>query len=217
MGSTDTAAVPRDSASRGWLLLAAALLVLYTAGMIYIEAKYSRFTARHYFTDIKGPVRFFALNTTVSVALQWATAGLFLVAARWCDRADRKRFVFHLSQVVVFGWLGMDDRFHFHESIGRATGIKDPLILLAVGIVELALLVSLGGVPRLPLKMRAMVGLAGASFLGMTAIDWFAPDDGWLRLSSEDLLKVWSCFFLACFAWMWMEREVRGAVEAHRG
>ena len=58
-----------------WLLFAS--LGLYSVALIGIELCTSQDYVRHYVSDVEGPVRFYAVNTTLSVFLLWATALLF--------------------------------------------------------------------------------------------------------------------------------------------
>ncbi|EDN67522.1 membrane protein [Beggiatoa sp. PS] len=55
-----------------WLLVAA-----YSIGLLLIEWQTSQLYVRQFVTDIQGDVFFYAINTTVSVFLLWATALLF--------------------------------------------------------------------------------------------------------------------------------------------
>ena len=58
------------------------LLVAYTGALLSIEYRFGQDYVRNYFTDIKGPVRFYAVNTTLSAFLLWAIALLFFLCLR---------------------------------------------------------------------------------------------------------------------------------------
>ena len=49
----------------------------YTAALLSIEYRFGQAYVRNYFTDITGPVRFYAVNTTFSAFLLWAIALIF--------------------------------------------------------------------------------------------------------------------------------------------
>ena len=89
------------------------LMVVYSLVLVTIELETSQAHVRHYFTDIEGPVRLYAINTTLSTFLLWASALIFCVVLRMIGGAPghHKERLFCISQVVVFGYLGADDRF----------------------------------------------------------------------------------------------------------
>ena len=74
MRDADCEAVPIVNRSR---LLLFILLAVYSVVLIVIEWQTSQPYVRQFFTDIKGDVFFYAINTTFSVFLLWATALLF--------------------------------------------------------------------------------------------------------------------------------------------
>ena len=93
------------------------LLALYSAALIVVELRTSQDFVRNYFTDIEGPVPFFAVNTTISVFLLWSTALMFVVCLATIDGVSNETRIrwFFISQVVVFAYLGFDDRFIYEE------------------------------------------------------------------------------------------------------
>ncbi len=178
-------------------------LAVYSAVLIATEWSSSQQFVRNYLTDIEGPVPFYAVNTTLSVFLLWTTAVLFLVAAA-CTAGDarvRQWWWFFVSQACLFAFLGADDRFKFHEWSARMLGIADHFILLATGLVEVALLGLFGG--KLFWKSRAslLFGAATVFFAVMFVIDAWVPHDMVLRLSLEDLAKTWSAALFCLYAW----------------
>lgn len=196
------------------LLTALILLAAYTASLLTVELCTSQAYVRHYFTDITGPVPFYAVNTTLSVFLQWGTALLFGVCAAWTSSRRRRRSAhwFCVSQVLVFAYLGADDRFMIHETVGGWLGIGDHYVLAAVAALEVALLITLarGVVPR-----RGWRWLAGAAalFAVMMVFDAKVPHDMTLRLSLEDLAKTWSCLCFLLFAWETLQQRVALLIE----
>ena len=184
-------------------LAPALLLAVYSAALIAIELRTSQDHVRHYFTDIEGPVRLYAINTTLTTFLLWSAALIFsiqlLLLERPAGRSVEKAFC--VSQILIFAYLGFDDRFVVHERLSEAWGIHDTLILAAIGAVEAACLLLLGAPWSLPRRGVLYLSIAAAAFLVMASIDAFLPGELELRLSFEDLAKVWSAFFLFLFSW----------------
>jgi len=179
------------------------LMAIYSLIIIVLELKFGQAYIRHYMTDIEGPVRFYAINTSISVFLQWACALLFLLAITitedWSGRGHDR--LFYISQVLLFLYLGVDDRFRVHEPLGGIVGFNDAFILLIIGAGELAVLYFLGNLKQYPKKVTIYLLIAGVFFGAMVFIDGFVPSELVLRLSLEDLTKAWASFFLFLFAW----------------
>ncbi len=186
--------------SRVWIYV---LLIVYSLILVVVEVQSSQSFVRNYFSDVEGPVPFYAVNTTLSVSLLWGTALLFAVCFVCVDRqagANRLRWFF-LSQVAVFFWLGCDDRFKFHENVAERLGIGDHFVLLVVAAFQIAFLLALGG--RTVLRGRRLVymALAVVFFVVMTVFDALVPHEMLLRLTLEDLAKTWATLFFFLFAW----------------
>lgn len=179
------------------------LLAAYSLTLATVELCTDQDYVRNFFTDITGPVKLYAANTSLSVFFLWGTALLFAVCFAHASRegAPRSHCWFYLSQCVVFGYLGCDDRFQIHETIGYWLDVGDHYWLGAVAVGEVLLLAILGrqGVPT----RRAwwLLGIASLLFCLMTVFDALVPHDMVLRLSIEDLAKLWSCLFFLLFAW----------------
>ena len=179
-----------------------ALLIIYSLLMFFLEIKTSQEYIRNYFTDIKGPVLFFAVNTTVCVFLAWGTALIFSICLMLISsEGERKERFFLWSQVIIFIYLGCDDRFMFHEHFGVVFGVKDALILGAIGVVEVILLLGPGNFFRRPGRIRQPVYFAAIFFGAMIVIDGLFPARMTGRLALEDLCKLWAYVFLFYFAW----------------
>lgn len=180
-----------------------ASLVLYSLLLLGIEFYTSQSFVRNFFTDIEGPVPFYAVNTTLSVFLLWATALLFavcLLCIQGTENNQRLR-LFFISQLIIFAWLGLDDRFKFHEGLAWRMGIGDHWILIAVAVIEVLCLVALGGKYLLDSGSVGHLFLAAGAFCVMIVIDAWFPHDMRLRLSCEDLAKTWAATYLFLFAW----------------
>ncbi len=191
-------------------------MAFYSLVLIVIELETSQDHVRHYFTDIEGPIRLFAINTTLSAFLLWATALIFcvvLLVIRGASGKSRERR-FCISQIAIFGYLGADDRFLLHEQLSDVVPLHDTLILVLVGVCEAAALLSWGDLAGRSVRARLWLVLAALLFLAMAAIDAFAPSELVLRLSFEDLSKVWAALFLFLFSWEILEAHVAQLKEA---
>lgn len=175
----------------------------YTIFLMLIEFRYSQQVVRQFFTDIKGDVPFYAINTSLCVFLLWATALLFAISIVCINdlAKNRKELFFYLSQIFIFGYLGCDDRFLFHENIANFLNIHDALILLGIGLAEIVFLFMYGEIRKQPNFIKKDLIVAVFLFGIMIVIDAFLPSQLRLRLSVEDLAKLWADVFLFLFAW----------------
>ena len=184
-----------------WMIFAG--FIAYSLMLISIECCTSQDYVRHYVADVEGPVRFYAVNTTVSVFLLWATALLFAVCLSCEQRQGRspRATWFFASQIAVFAFLGLDDRFKAHEYIGWRLGIGDHFVLLAVAAFELVCLLTLGREIVFRRGVLIRLAIASAFFAVMLFFDAVVPHDAFLRLSLEDVAKTWATLFFCLFAW----------------
>ena len=176
---------------------------LYSVLLIGIESMTSQAYVRHFVTDITGPVPFYAVNTSFSVFLLWATALLFVVASAVPAslRGSTEQW-WLLAQAALFAYLGADDRFLIHETVSRFLRIGDHFVLLGVAAIEVALLAYGLRKGWLPTKAIRSLGIAAVLFAAMLGVDALAPHDLRLRLSVEDVLKTWACLYFLRFAWL---------------
>ena len=185
------------------VLLIFVMMAIYSFVLITIELNTSQEFVRNFFTDIDGPVPFYAVNTTISVALLWATSLMFAVCLAVIDSlpvSARLRW-FLLSQVLMFGFLGVDDRFKFHEVLAARLGFDDHYVLLTTALLEVGLLWRLGGKQIVFGPPAKYLAIAAALFGVMIVIDALVPSKMLLRLSLEDLAKTWAAMFFFLFAW----------------
>ncbi len=142
------------------LLLLIIPLLLYSITIMLLEFQFGQDYVRLYLTDIIGPVRFYAINTTASVSLEWGSALLFFITLLLID--DRKKrqneYYFYSSQVILFIYLGIDDRFRIHEYIGSKLHFQDAYYLFGIGVIELFVLYFLADLPRRPRKTTIYLG-----------------------------------------------------------
>ncbi|MCP4360449.1 MAG: hypothetical protein GY796_20765 [Chloroflexi bacterium] len=185
------------------------ILGLYSIYLVAMEILVSQAFVRNYFTDIWEGVRFYAINTTLSVTFLWFTALLFVISAV-CIRestVNRKLYYFYLSQVIIFAYLGFDDRFLVHETLTDKFNINDGLFLVGIGMIEILLLLSVR--KQLSSKMIWLLMIAAFFFGVMTLIDQFVPREAVPRLSLEDLSKTWANVFIFLFAWETCMQNIR--------
>lgn len=183
-------------------LLLGIAVTIYSLTLLWIEWSTSQEYVRYFFTDIKGPVLFYAINTTLSVFLLWTVALLFGICLLFVDRKQQPReFLFCISQIIIFTYLGLDDRFLLHEHLSEWLHHNDAYILLGLGFLELGFLIGLGNVSQRPLKAKIFLGSAAILFAIMIVIDAKLPSHLLFRLSLEDLTKLWADLCLVLFAW----------------
>lgn len=246
MHDADCEAVSIVTISRTFgLILGLVLLAVYSIVLIVIEWQTSQLYVRQFFTDIKGDVFFYAVNTTFSLFLLWATALLFGVCLL-CLNQERhfqhsssptqknnrcqfpigslkfwklssvaepevkrcQAYWFYLSQVIMFAYLGFDERFLIHETIGLWLGRNDAYLLLGLGLVEVGLLVLLGNLREKPKTARYFLYSAAVLFAMMVVIDAKFPSQMVLRLSLEELTKLWADVCLVLFAWEILRQHI---------
>lgn len=177
-------------------------LGVYAAGLVAIEAFWSADLARQLCSDVNGPIRLYALNTTLSAGLLFGAALLLAFAASAGGARPRRERSFLWLQAAVFFALAADDRFLLHESVGVKLGIDDAFVLAAAGVLELVLLAGLADLRSRPARVRRSIVFAGASFAVMVVIDACADRLAALpRLTLEDSAKTCGAAWLFAFAW----------------
>ena len=183
-------------------------LIIYSITLLYIEKHTSQDFVRNFFTDIQGPVFFYAINTSLSVFLLWSTALVFAICLLCVESVEvPQEKIFYFSQIGLFVWLGFDDRFLVHEHLSH--WVNEVYIMLSLCLLEIYSLITWGQLHKQP--HAAIVYLyIGAIFTGiMMVIDTFLPDRMVLRLSVEDLSKLWGTFFLFLFAWEILKYKIQ--------
>jgi hypothetical protein len=108
----------------------------------------------------------------------------------------------------MFAYLGFDERFLIHETIGLWLGRNDAYLLLGLGLVEIGLLVLLGNLREKPKTARYFLYSAAVFFAMMVVIDAKFPSQMVLRLSLEDLTKLWADVCLVLFAWEILRQHI---------
>lgn len=185
--------------------------LLYAPGLLLIEWQAGAPAVRVFVSDIEGPSLFYAVNTTLTVTAAWATALMFAIAGaaiRHRFPGDRRWF-FCASQTLIFLYLGFDDRFRIHEFISGYLPFRDSLFLLAIGILELAILAVFRD--YILANRRAVFFLvAGGGFFAVMIVIDSGPADWRLRLSLEDLSKFASALCLALYGWALLRAEILG-------
>lgn len=210
-GMTRSARVGDAGRARLRLALVLGALAAYSATLLIIELTTSQAYVRPWFTEIDGDVMFYAVNTSLSVALLAGAALLLLFAAAVTedDPAGRDARPFLVSQAVMLALFAFDDRFQLHERLGWRLGIGDHFVLLGWAAIEM-LLLALFCRPR-HLTVRAVVLFCAGSalFLIMLAIDALVPAMTVGRLSVEDLAKTWGGAMMFGFGWETAQFHIR--------
>ncbi|MCK5877705.1 MAG: hypothetical protein KAG43_08715 [Candidatus Marithrix sp.] len=187
------------------------LIAVYSIVLLTVEWQTSQIFVRQFLTDIgQHEIAGYALNTTLSVFLLWATALLFGISLSYTDK-NSIEYWFFISQIIIFIYLGCDERFLIHENIGRLLGRNDAYLLLGIGLLEIGLLVWLGKLNQKTQLARKFLYTAAILFATMIVIDAKFPRDMILRLSLEELTKLWADIFLFLFAWDIMRQQIKKA------
>jgi hypothetical protein len=178
-------------------------VLIYSVTLLIIEWNTSQTYVRQFVTDIgQHQILFYAINTTFSTFLLWATALIFAVCLLCIDHTEQRQvYWFYWSQILMFTYLGFDERFLFHEKIGLWLGRNDAYLLLGIGIIELVLLFGLGKLHQQPSRARYWLISAAILFALMVIIDAKFPSQMVLRLSFEELTKLWAECCLILFSW----------------
>jgi hypothetical protein len=184
-------------------------LGVYTLLIAAVDFFVSSRAARYFLTDITssspdyGHLPLYAVNTSLSVFLLWAGAVLFLMAWR-CLRQEEiggREEAFLVSQMLIFFYLGCDDRFLVHEGLSDQLGFKEWIFFGVMGSLEAFFLLYFGKIFGRSRKVLIDVVLAGFFFSIMFMVDIVVPYNVRMHLSAEDLAKLWSAVFLFKFAW----------------
>jgi hypothetical protein len=186
------------------------LLAVYSLTLMVIEWQTSQDFVRQFVTDIgEDKILFYGINTTLSVFLLWATAILFGICLLCVNKIkERKDYLFYLSQIIMFAYLGFDDRFLIHEQIGAWLGRNDAYLILGLGLIEIGLLVWLGNLRQKTKAARVFLYSAAVFFAIMVVIDAKFPSQMLLRLSLEDITKLWADICLALFAYEILKQRI---------
>jgi hypothetical protein len=185
--------------SHFWLLL----LIAYSLILIFTEIKTSQDYVHYFYADIEGEVPFYAINTSLAVALMLATSLMFKVNSVLLsfEKSKVTQRKFYLSQACFFCYLALDDRFLIHEKLGYILGINDAFIILSLGLAEIAFILTWGNYQQWKESTKSYLFKAAICFAIMVIMDGFFPQEVVLRLSLEDLSKTWANVFLFLFAW----------------
>ena len=178
------------------------IMLFYSLGIITLEILYGHDHVRYYVTDLKGEVYLYGINTTLSTILLALTSFTFYLSYRHekGDNESTEMSRFFLIQALIFAYLALDERFMLHERIGYVLGIHDSFPLLAVALAELGLLIYYKQLSFSFKNINKFLILAAIGFTIMMTVDVFGASKGFLRLSAEDLFKLWAIFFLLQYA-----------------
>jgi hypothetical protein len=193
--------LPRKDAVKAFRLCLLTFVLGYSAALMSMEYRFGQDHVRPYFSDINGPVRFFAVNTTLSSFLLWTVGLAFGTCWLLSEKEDGKKpALFYLSQSLLFFYLGVDELYRLHEWAGGQLGIKDAYVLLVPGGMIAASLWFWGDLDKRSWRTKGYLLMAGVFFAVMVSMDTVASARMVFRLSVEDLSKLWSDVFLLLFA-----------------
>lgn len=196
---------------RPWMF-SALVLTIYTVVMIAIDASQTRDFVRIFFTDIGMPYKEgafaradghigYGLNTSLSCFF-FSSAGVVMMFAALAGRSpfDQGDLLF-LLQGSIFIYLAADDRFLIHERVGRQLGIYSSLVVFFAIVINATIYALYARLGYFNQAMILRLAVAGSIAVLATGVDFFMPLDFPVRLSVEDLLKVWAAFCFLLFAW----------------
>ena len=186
-------------------------LILYSITLLTIEFLTSQDFVRNFLTDIEGPVPFYAINTSLSSLLFILTGVLFFISYQLIDKTpnNTRELRFYLAQIFIFLYLGLDDRFMFHEKMKHHIGIDGDIVLGLLVVIEFFIIVYLGNISERDVSTKISLLLAGIFTFIMLLFDHIVPQKMVLRLSIEDLSKTWSAFFLLMFSWNIVSNNIK--------
>lgn len=186
------------------------IFLAYCTFLLWIEWQYGQLALRQYVTDLKGEVFFYGVNTTLNLVALWGTALLFSIAILMIDREQAPRiYLFYLSQIIFFSYLGLDERFIIHEKMGLWLEINDAYLLFSLGLVELGLLFLWGQCFQQPFRILFWLYSAAILFAVMVFIDAKLPSNLVWRLAFEELSKLGAGLSLFRFAWEIVVNHIR--------
>lgn len=188
------------------------MMALCSVALLMMDVKFGQDYVRGFFSDIIPGTDYrlpyqalFGINTTLTVAMLTGISLLFLFSASLGRHVNIRgsRMGFLWFQVFFFLYLACDERLLIHEKIGSLLSINDAIWILALGVVELLVLFSIGEVIRQPWRIKKWLLAAAASFSIMVCVDALFPADMRGRLALEDLSKTWAIVFLLIYAWQY--------------
>ncbi|MBU2652388.1 MAG: hypothetical protein KKA81_15780 [Bacteroidetes bacterium] len=185
-----------------WFLFG--LMILYMLGIIILSLINFDGWVMPLYEDIYGPSHLFALNTTLTMFLLWASALLFIVNAMSESMLEnrKRKIIFYLSQALIFFYLGFDDRFRIHEGIGDVFAFDDAFVIIFLGLVEVLILVFYERILKQPLVKWRYLLIAGIFFAIMAVADLKSlplEKYGINDTLVEDIPKTWAAFFLMIY------------------
>ena len=177
------------------------LLTLYSIGILTVEYVSGQSAVRHYVTDIDATGLFYGINTTISTVLLVLCAYNFWLCFRVSSIGPNHSFpaIFYLLQILVFTYLALDERFMLHERAAFVLGFHDGILLVTVGLFQLFVLYKFEALKKDSPGFKLLLTSA-ILFAIMLLIDAAGDSIRPLRLSIEDLCKLWAIFVLFLYS-----------------
>ena len=188
------------------------MMGLCSVALLLMDVRLGQESVRGIFSDIVPGTDYwlpyqalFGINTTLTVCMLTGISLLFLFCAglgrHMSIRGAHMGFLWF--QALFFLYLACDERLLIHEKIGSLLSINDAIWILALGVVELLVLVFIGDVVRLPWRIKGWLLAAATGFSIMVCVDALFPSQMPGRLALEDLSKTWAIIFLLIYAWQY--------------
>lgn len=178
-------------------------LVAYSAAMALLESGGAVRVARAYLEDPAPVLPFAGIHTALSAGLLAACALVFAAARRTesaAGRIDGRTALFLDSQTILFLALAFDEQFRVLPMAAARFGFPETPAYLALGGLEIGLLVGPGRLRESERWARGTAVAAAALFGIALGLD-DAPARLPLRECAEELPKVWGGALFLVFAW----------------
>lgn len=179
------------------------IVTAYCLGLVITEWLTSPQYVENFFTEIRGPVMLYGINTTFSSFFLLATSMMFVLALVMERNQDYTpeytRFFF--AQFIIFFYIGMNDRFYFHEIFALKTPIIEALTYsILFGILLLIYLTWGLNFLKHP-KISSNLFLALLFFLFTAILDTLHTVAIPFHASLVGITKTLSCVFIFLFSW----------------
>ncbi|EMR03949.1 hypothetical protein [Cesiribacter andamanensis] len=190
------------------------LLIVYSILLLVTHTLTSEKYVRPFYTDITGEVYGYGVNTSLSAFFLGSTAVVFLLCLAFIKNESQKdEKIFYYSQIILFIYLAIDERFQVHD-VDPIIRYHGDMILPMLGLLQIYLLFRYGHMLSKPKKVQLPLIIASALFVVMVFVDIVGPKISLpLRLSIEDLSKTWANAFFFLFSYNVYIEKVRSIMK----
>lgn len=187
-----------------WIRFSFLVLVsAYCLTLLLTEYFTSTEYAQNFFTEIEGPVMFYGLNTTFTSFFLLATSLIFVLALVMERHQDYtpEYTKFFFSQFLIFLYIGLTDRFCFHQIFAFETPFVEALTYSIIFGVFLLTYLTWGLNFLKHPKISTNLFLSLLFFLFTAILDSLHLKQIPLATSLTGITKALSCIFIFLFAW----------------